>query len=77
MALLIQWTGTWANVGRWGGTGRPGVLQSMGLGRVTHKWVTERKQVVTVVLIVQLRAMKSHGNSTIRYQKHILPILPR
>ena len=29
MASLIQWTWTWANSGRWWGTGRPGVLQSM------------------------------------------------
>ena len=31
MTLPIQWTWTWANSGRWWGTGRPGVLQSMGL----------------------------------------------
>ena len=29
-ALLMQWTWTWANSGRWWGTERPGVLQSMG-----------------------------------------------
>ena len=26
MASLMQWTWTWANFGRWWGTGRPGVL---------------------------------------------------
>ena len=30
MASPIQWTWTWANFGRWLGTGRPRVLQSMG-----------------------------------------------
>ena len=30
MASLMQWTRTWANFGRWWGTGRPGLLQSMG-----------------------------------------------
>ena len=38
---LIQWTWTWANSGRWWGTGRPGMLQSMGLQKVGHDWATE------------------------------------
>ena len=33
MASPIQWKWTWANSGRWWGTGRPGVLQSMGSQR--------------------------------------------
>ena len=37
MASLMQWTWTWANSGRWWGTGRPGMLQSMGLQRV--RWL--------------------------------------
>ena len=37
MASLTQWTWVWVN----SGTGRPGVLQSMGLQRVGHDWVTE------------------------------------
>ena len=44
MASPMQWTWTWANFGRWWGTGRPGVLQSMGSQRVGHNWVTERQQ---------------------------------
>ena len=44
MASTMQWTWTWANSGRWWGTGRPGVLQSMGLQRVRHDWVTEEQQ---------------------------------
>ena len=41
MALLSQWTWIWVNSGssRW--TGRAGVLQSMGLQKVGHDWVTE------------------------------------
>ena len=31
----------WANSGSWWWTGNPGVLQSMGLQRVRHNWVTE------------------------------------
>ena len=39
-----QWTWTCANSRRWWGTGRPGVLQSMGSQRVGHDWVTEQQQ---------------------------------
>ena len=31
----------WVNSGSWWWTGRPGVLQSMGLQRVGHDWMTE------------------------------------
>ena len=31
MASLMQWARTWASFGRWWGTERPGMLQSMGL----------------------------------------------
>ena len=34
----------WANFKRGWGTGRPGVLQSMGLQRVGHNWVNEQQQ---------------------------------
>ena len=34
-------TWVWVNSGSWWWTGRPGVLQSMGLQRVRHDWVTE------------------------------------
>ena len=35
---------TWVNFGRWWRTGRPGMLQSMGLQRVGHNWMTEQQQ---------------------------------
>ena len=31
----------WVNYGSWWWTGRPGMLQSVGLQRVGHKWATE------------------------------------
>ena len=34
---------TWANSGRWWGTGKPGVLQSMGLRRVKHNLATKQQ----------------------------------
>ena len=43
MASLIQWTWTWANSGRWWGTGKPGVLQSVGLQRVGQDLATEQQ----------------------------------
>ena len=41
MASLTQWPWVWVNSGSWWWTGRPGVLQFMGLQRVGHNWATE------------------------------------
>ena len=41
MASPTQWTWVWVNSGSWWWTGRPDVLQSMGLHRVGHDWMTE------------------------------------
>ena len=41
MASLTQWTWVWVNSRSWWWTGRPGVLQSTGLQRAGHDWVTE------------------------------------
>ena len=41
MASLTRWTWVWVNSGSWSWTGRPGMLQFMGLQRVGHNWVTE------------------------------------
>ena len=43
MSSLTQWTGVWVNSGSCWWTGKPGVLQSMGLQRVRHNWVTEQQ----------------------------------
>ena len=39
--ITTQWTWFWASSWSWWWTGKPGVLQSMGLQRVGHKWATE------------------------------------
>ena len=44
VALPVQWIWTSLNSGRWWGTGRPTVMQSMGFQRVRHNLVTEQKQ---------------------------------
>ena len=41
MASPTQCTWVWVNSKNWQWTGKPGVLQSMGLQRVRHDWVTE------------------------------------
>ena len=41
MASPTQWASVWASSESWWWTGRPGVLQSMGLQRVRHDWATE------------------------------------
>ena len=42
MASLTRWTSVWVNSKSWWWTGRPVMLQLMGLQRVGHDWVTER-----------------------------------
>ena len=41
MASLTQWTWVWASSGKWWWTGKAGMLQSLGLQRVGHGWVTK------------------------------------
>ena len=46
MASLTQWTWVWTNSRRWWRTGKPVVLQSMGLQRVRHDWATEQQNIL-------------------------------
>ena len=41
MALSTRWTRVWTSSGSKWWTGKPGVLQFVGLQRVRHDWVTE------------------------------------
>ena len=43
MASPTQWTWVWVSSRSWWWIGKPGVLQSMGLQRVGHKWASELK----------------------------------
>ena len=52
MASPMQWTSNWANFGRWWGTGRPDMLQSMGSKRVGHNWVTKQQQYNNVYILI-------------------------
>ena len=40
MASLTQWSWVWASSSLWW-TGKPGMLQSIGLQRIRHNWATE------------------------------------
>ena len=46
MASMTQWTWVWANSRGWWKTGKPGVLQSVGLQRVRHNWVTKLNWII-------------------------------
>ena len=41
MVSLTQWTWVWVSSGSWWWPGNPGVLQSTGLQRVRHDWMTK------------------------------------
>ena len=44
MASPTHWTWVWASSRRWRRTGKPGVLQSMGLQGVGHDWVIRQQR---------------------------------
>ena len=44
VASPAQWTWIWASSRKWWKTGKPGVLQTMGLQRFGHDWATEKQQ---------------------------------
>ena len=50
MASPTQWTWVWASSGSWWWTEKIGVLQSMGLQKVGHNWVTEMNHIQTQIL---------------------------
>ena len=52
MVSPIQWIWVWVNSRSWWWMGRPGVLQSRGLQRVRHDWVTELNWTDTFICII-------------------------
>ena len=53
--ITNSWTWVWVNSGSWWWTGRPGLLQSMGLQRVGHDWVTElNRNDIWLSLVLQI-----------------------
>jgi len=56
MASPTQWTWVSVNSGSWQWTGRRGMLQSMGLQRVGHDWVTELNWVLSLKTYICMHA---------------------
>ena len=54
---LTRWTWVWASSWSWWWTGRPGMLQSMGLQRVGHDWAIELNWPCNFI-IVSLKKIK-------------------
>ena len=52
MASPTRWPWVWVNSGSWWWTGRPGMLQFMGLQRVGHDWATELNWTEWVMLSI-------------------------
>ena len=63
-ASPIQWTWSWTNSRRWWGTGRPGMLQSMGSQAVRHELMTEQQQIFADWLnwLLQPQLFKTQNN---------------
>ena len=49
MASLAWWTWVWVNSGSWWWTGKPGMLQPMGLQRAGHNWATELHWLIRII----------------------------
>ena len=58
MASPTWWIWIWARSGRWWGTGKPGVLPSMGWQRVGHAWATEKHQPKTNMKAPQVKSLE-------------------
>ena len=62
MVSLTQWTWVWASFRRWWRTGKPGVLQSMGLQRVRCNWTTEQQHFRFHCVFIALHRLFSSCN---------------
>ena len=63
IASLSRWTWIWASSRSWWWTGKPGMLQFMGLQRIEHDWATE----------LNWRMLFSYSTNIIFWLKIIFP----
>ena len=68
-----QWV--WASSGSWWWTGKPGMLQFMGLQRVRHDWVTEVNWTVYHNERLQIKTSQSKGSVEQNPEKNLLSIV--
>ena len=69
MASLTLWTWVWVSSGSWWWTGRPGVLQSMGLQRVTTErlnWTEPGVDKASWLLLVHMRGPQLMAEGRLR-----------
>ena len=57
MASPTRWTWVWVNSGSWWWTGRPGMLQFMGLQRVGHDWTELNWDISLFILVVSVHIL--------------------
>ena len=55
MGSQTQWTIVWVNSGSWWWTGKPGVLQFIGLQRVGHNWANELNWTELIIKCIILK----------------------
>ena len=58
MTSLSQWTRVWTRSRSWWWTGKPGVLQSIGLQRVGQDWVTELNWILALSVFPVNQALR-------------------
>ena len=67
---LTWWTWVWASSGSWWCTEKPGMLQSMGLQRVGHKWATELSGLNRI-----LESSKELGSTVLTISNSLVPLI--
>ena len=81
MASLTQWTWVWVSSGKQWKTGKPGMLQFMGLQRMGHDWETGQKPCMPCALAYDLKPNTekhtfSHKALKIKWQAKQMPSCP-
>ena len=76
MASANQCTWVWASSGSWWWTGKPGVLQPMGLQRIWHNWVTELNWEFTKWHILEGASGKQEKGQNLKRYSRITPTFP-
>ena len=64
MASPTRWTWVWVNSGCWWWTGKPGMLQFMGLQREGHDWTTELNWTESITWINNFMNITKNQNSS-------------
>ena len=73
MASLTQWSWVWVDSGSWWWTGRPGMLQSMGLQRVGHDWATELNW-MSIDHLLHMQGIAKPFACTVSFSSHQDPV---